>query len=483
VDDSLADYESILDVCCTLGMPRRRLHWHYRSRREPLIAFSNRHFYDNELVTFPSVLDTGLTPAVRFEYLPHGRWKAGSSGGFNPIEALSTAELVMDHFQKNPALSLGVIAFSQRQQMAILDELERLRRADSSFEEFFSEDSEEPFFVKNLENVQGDERDVIFLSIGYARTEDKAVPSMNFGPLNRQGGQRRLNVAVTRARSAMTVISSMRSHDIDLSRTNAIGAKLLRSYLDFAERGVSALGSEISEVDQEDYDSPFEHEVRDALVKRGMEVKKQVGCSGYKIDLALVDPRLPGRFILGIECDGATYHSSATARDRDRLRQEVLESLGWQIVRIWSTDWMRDPEGQIRRVVDVYERRVNAPSDADAPVMRRDSDECPVDEQPVATSQNGPRLLSMTTATYQRIVDVPTSVIKDLVLSLLESYGVTDQTQLTVSVARQLGFQRTGAKIRERIERCVVSLLSEKKILRTEDGALKLNSNNGLRLA
>ena len=482
VDDSLADYESILDVCCTLGMPRRRLRWHYRSRREPLIAFSNRHFYDNELVTFPSVLDTGLSPAVRFEYLPHGRWKAGSSGGFNPIEALSTAELVMDHFRENPTLNLGVIAFSQRQQMAILDELERLRRADSSLEEYFSEDSEEPFFVKNLENVQGDERDIIFLSIGYG-PDDNGRVAMRFGPLNRQGGERRLNVAVTRARSAMTVISSMRSHDIDLSRTNSVGARLLRSYLDFAERGISALGSEITEVDHEDYDSPFEQEVRETLIKRGMEVKKQVGCSGYKIDLALVDPKQPGRFILGIECDGATYHSSATARDRDRLRQEVLELLGWQIVRIWSTDWMRDPEGQIRRVVEAYDRRLNAPSETAAPATRGDSDDCPVDEQPVVTSQNGPRLLSMPTATYQRIVDVPSSVIKDLVLSLLETYGVTDQTQLAVSVARQLGFQRTGAKIRERIERCVESLLSDKKILRTEDGALKLNANNSVKLA
>jgi very-short-patch-repair endonuclease len=214
-----------------------------------------------------------------------------------------------------------------------------------------------------------------------------------------------------------------------------------------------------------------------------MEVKKQVGCSGYKIDLALVDPRQPGRFILGIECDGATYHSSATARDRDRLRQEVLEALGWRIVRIWSTDWMRDAEGQIKRVVEAYEQRLNVPSEAATPAVRSDSDECPVDELPVATNHNGPRLLSMPTATYQKIVDVPTSVIKDLVLSLLDTYGVTEQTQLTVSVARQLGFQRTGVKIRERIERCVNSLLSEKKILRTEDGALKLNTNNGLKLA
>ena len=479
--ESISDYESILDVCCTLGIPRRRLRWHYRSRREALIAFSNRHIYDNELVTFPSVLDTGLSRAIRFEYLPQGRWKVGSGGAFNPIEAMRTAELVMEHFRGNPTSSLGVIAFSQRQQMAILDELERLRRTESSLEDYFSEDSEEPFFVKNLENVQGDERDIIFLSIGYGQDDNGRV-SMRFGPLNRQGGQRRLNVAVTRARSEMTIVSSMRSHDIDLSRTNADGARLLRAYLDFAERGVSALGSEISEVHQEDYDSPFEQEVREALKKRGMEVKMQVGCSGYKIDLALVDPKKPGRFILGIECDGATYHSSATARDRDRLRQEVLESLGWTIVRLWSTDWMRDPERQIKRVIEIYERQLNSIPETAAPVMSGDSDDRPVDEQPVATSQNGPRLLSMSSARYQRIVDVPSSVIKESVLSLLGTYGVTDQAQITVSVARQLGFHRTGAKIKERIDSCVESLLSEKKILRTEEGSLKLNGNNDLKL-
>ncbi len=221
-EESLEDFESILDKCCTLGLARRRLRWHYRSRREALIAFSNRHFYDNDLVTFPSVFDTGETPAVRFEYLADGRWKSGTSGGFNAIEARRTAELVMDHFRANPDQSLGVIAFSQRQQMAILDELERLRRADSAMEEYFGEDRDEPFFVKNLENVQGDERDVIFLSVGYGPDENGRV-AMRFGPLNREGGQRRLNVAVTRARSSMTVVSSMRSHDIDLSRTSAVG--------------------------------------------------------------------------------------------------------------------------------------------------------------------------------------------------------------------------------------------------------------------
>jgi very-short-patch-repair endonuclease len=482
IEETLADFESILDVCCTLGLPRRRLRWHYRSRREPLIAFSNRHFYENELVTFPSVLDTGDTPAIRFEYLSEGRWKSGSSGGFNALEALKTAELVMRHFRTKPSLSLGVIAFSQRQQMAILDELERLRRKDSSLEDFFSEDQEEPFFVKSLENVQGDERDVIFLSIGYGPDENGRV-AMRFGPLNRQGGERRLNVAVTRARSEMSVISSMRSHDIDLSRTTAVGAKLLRAYLDFAERGVLGLGSEVTHVDEEDYDSPFERHVAEALTLRGMEVRRQVGCSGYRIDLALMDPSKPGRFILGIECDGATYHNSATARDRDRLRQEVLESLGWQIVRIWSTDWVRDPISQINRVLAAFERRLIEATEPSAPTERTGTVERPVDEVPVSTNHSSPKTSNTPTVYYQRIEDVPPYVIRGLILSTLENFGVTEQTELTVSVARQLGFQRTGTKIRARIESCVNQLLSEKKIIRTEENGLKLNSDTGLKLA
>jgi very-short-patch-repair endonuclease len=477
-EETLDDYESILDVCCTLGLARRRLRWHYRSRREPLIAFSNRHFYDNDLVTFPSVLDTGEAPAVRFEYLADGRWKSGASGGFNAVEARKTAGLVMDHFRANPDQSLGVIAFSQRQQMAILDELERLRRADPAMEGFFSSDREEPFFVKNLENVQGDERHVIFLSVGYGPDEDGRV-AMRFGPLNRQGGQRRLNVAVTRARLSMTVVSSMKSHDIDLSRTNAVGAKLLRAYLDFAERGVSALGSEVTQVDEHDFDSPFEKEVAAALQGRGLEVRKQVGCSGYRIDLALVDPRNTGRFVLGVECDGATYHRSATARDRDRLRQEVLESLGWGIVRIWSTDWVKDPRAQIDRVVAAFERRLAQAAAPHEPAQAAAPPERPADELPLNTTQDGAKNPEIRSYQYPNIEEVPPAVIEDLLLSVLGQFGATEESDLIVAVARQLGFQRTGTRIKARISACVERLLVEKRVNRTDKNALRLCVDSG----
>src|SRR5205823_6539960 len=304
--------------------------------------------------TFPSARDVPGDPAVGFVHVADGRWQTGA--GVNPVEARRVARMVIEHARQHPdGVSLAVIAFSQRQQMQVLDELERLRKEEPELEPFFREDREEPFFVKNLENVQGDERDVVILSVGYGPDETGRV-ALRFGPLNRQGGERRLNVAVTRARRRMTVVSSMHAHDIDLSRTNAIGVELLRAYLDYAERGSEALGAAITGTGEHGFDSPFEKEVYEELTRGGLTVHPQVGCSGFRIDLAIVDPKAPGRYLLGVECDGATYHSSATARDRDRLRQDVLEDLGWSICRVWSTAWLRDRAGQVLRVAHAMEK-------------------------------------------------------------------------------------------------------------------------------
>jgi hypothetical protein len=325
-DGGLEDYASVLDVCGTRGRPRRRRRGHYRGRREVLIAFANRLIYQNELVTFPGVDDVAGNPAVAFDHVADGRWKPGAGGGFNAVEARHTAARVMAHFRERPGQSPGAIAFSRRQQTRILDGLERLRRANPDLEGFFAEGRDEPFFVKNLENVQGDERDVIFLGVGYGPDESGRV-AMRFGPLNQEGGERRLNVAVTRARRGMVVVSSTRAHDLDLSRSSARGVELLRAYLDYAERGTEALRGAVSGAGGREFDSPFEREVYEAVRGAGLTVHPQVGCSGFRIDLAVVDPRAPGRYLLGVECGGATYHSSATARDQDRLRQEVLG--GW----------------------------------------------------------------------------------------------------------------------------------------------------------
>ena len=349
-DEDLAPLESILRECYRINMHNIMLLWHYRSKNESLIAFSNRHIYNNNLNTFPGPYYGGKESGVSFEYVESGVYDRGKSRK-NKKEALYVAEKIIEHVKKFPNLSLGVVAFSQPQQEAILLEIERLRRENPRLEFFFGENKSEHFFVKNLETVQGDERDVIYLCVGYGKNEDGQM-TMNFGPLNQEGGYRRLNVAITRAKEKVVVFSSIHPDDMDISKTESRGVKLLKYYLDFAIKGVESFREEIESHPEMDFDSPFEKEVYDALTEKGLQLRNQVGCSRYRIDLAVVDEEKQGRFILGIECDGAMYHSPKTARDRDRLRQEVLERLGWRIHRVWSTDWIRNPKREVERILN-----------------------------------------------------------------------------------------------------------------------------------
>ena len=471
--DLLGDYESVLDKCCSLGLTRRRLRWHYRSRRECLIAFANRFTYENDLVTFPSPTDTQGSRAVEFIYVADGRWATG--GGVNVVEARRVAEFVIDHARRQPGKSLGVIAFSQRQQMRILEELEALRQAEPELEEFFREGGHEPFFVKNLENVQGDERDAIVLSIGYGPDENGKV-AMRFGPLNRQGGERRLNVAVTRAREAMAVISSLRATDLDLNRTGAKGVGLLRAYLDYAENGPEALRSAISQVGEHDFDSPFEREVAEELERHGLTVHRQIGCSGYRIDLAVVDPKSPGRYLLGVECDGASYHAPATARDRDRLRQEVLEGLGWRLCRIWSTDWLRDRDRQVERVKEALARSTAAAIKADPPSRAQAKATAAARTATPVTVHAASSALPE----YADIDAVPRLRLLTLIQETLRSYGATHPDDLVRAVGRQLGFKRTGTRIKERIDAAIAHLLKTGMVLQLkDDDRLKLAQPRG----
>ncbi|MEC7119537.1 MAG: AAA domain-containing protein, partial [Pseudomonadota bacterium] len=243
--------------------------------------------------------------------------------------------------------SIGVVTFSQPQQRLIEDLLDKLFVEQPALEQW-AKAGLEPLFVKNLENVQGDERDIVIFSVTYA-PDALGRLSMNFGPLNRQGGQRRLNVAITRARQALHVFATLRPEQIDLSRTSSQGVRDLKDFLSFAQHGASALARAVSS-EQGATESPFEDYVYNALSSRGWDVHTQVGCAGYRIDLAVVDPQQVGRYLLAIECDGATYHRAATARDRDQLRQQVLEGLGWTVERIWSTDWWHDPIAEINRI-------------------------------------------------------------------------------------------------------------------------------------
>ena len=344
-EDSIEDLDSILDECLAIGLERRSLQWHYRSRHESLIHFSNVTYYGSRLITFPS--PTTEHAGVRCELI-EGAYDRGGSRT-NRAEANAIVEHIERHFGgETVSKSLGVVTFNATQQHLIEELLDARRKANPALDRAIAAAVTEPLFVKNLESVQGDERDVILFSITYGRDEAGKL-TMNFGPLNRQGGQRRLNVAVSRARQCVIVFSTLRPDDIDVARVGHPGVKDLKAYLEYALRGPRALAEQSSPTGREP-DSPFESAVAVALRERGWEVHPQVGCSGYRIDLGVVDPRARGSYLLGIECDGRAYHSGATARDRDRLRQHVLEGLGWKLHRIWSTDWWRDPGREVQRI-------------------------------------------------------------------------------------------------------------------------------------
>ena len=343
---------SILDLFCAKSAPERMLRWHYRSRHESLIAVSNLEFYDNRLQLFPSPDAVKEEVGLVYHHLPdtiYGRGGRGSRS--NPKEARIVAEKVMDHARTRPDLTLGVATFSTAQMQAVQDQLELLRREDSSTEQtFFNAHPEEPFFIKNLENVQGDERDVIFISVGYGRDINGKI-TMNFGPLNKKGGERRLNVLITRAKQRSEVFTNLTADDIDPGPTNPSGVVALKRYLKYAQTDEL----DIPELIGRSPDSPFEVEVADALRGCGYEIDHQIGINGYFIDLGAKDPERPGYYLLGIECDGATYHRAQSARDRDRIRQNHLENLGWRIHRIWSTDWFRFPDRELKKTAEAIE--------------------------------------------------------------------------------------------------------------------------------
>lgn len=343
-----ADIESILGMFLASGTPERMLKWHYRSRHESLIAVSNQEFYDNKLMIFPS---SGINPSAKglsLSHLPETSYDRGGSRT-NSGEATAVAEAVMEHAKQTPNQTLGVVAFSTAQRDAILLEVERLRKENPDLEHFFAEHPEgEDFFVKNLENVQGDERDTIYISIGYGKTPEGRL-SMSFGPLNSEGGERRLNVLITRSRLSMQVFSNFKAEEMPTTGETPFGVRALKHFLHYADSRELIRPTETGK----EPDSPFEEEVIATIRGLGYEVQPQVGCAGFYIDIAVRDPSRPGRYMLAVECDGATYHSSKSARDRDRIRQGVLEGLGWRFHRIWSTDWFRSRYKESERLKEV----------------------------------------------------------------------------------------------------------------------------------
>ena len=476
------DSQSVLEEVMGAGVPQSRLKWHYRSAHESLITFSNVHFYDADLYTFPSVETDSLESGLQFEYVEDGIYEGK---GLNLTEARKVADAVVQHIKTKPDLSLGVGTFNLRQQLAIQDELEVRRREDSSIEAFFDKSKTEPFFVKNLENIQGDERDVIFLSVTYAKAADGKM-RYNLGPLNGENGWRRLNVLTTRARQLMRVFSSIHSDEINPAATTSNGARLLKDFLTYAEhkRLDSPLISALSETE-----SPFEREVLQELTKRDLNVVPQVGVCGYRIDLGVLDVESPGRFVCGIECDGVAYHSSQTARDRDRLRQQVLEGRGWEIHRVWSTDWFKDRKGQIERLLNLIEQsKQAAKKEYEETKERLEQEKLETKKQiddflgDISDNKFNESFDILEKKTYlrpaattyqsandhpvyigQQLVDAPTATIAQAILSVIETEAPLHLKDLTTRVAAMWG-QRTGNNIVARIAQIASALQEHKKL-------------------
>jgi len=367
-DDSaeeLEPLESLLDDCVAIAptFERAHLNWHYRSRDERLIKFSNHYFYDNMLTTFPAASTSGEDRGVRLEYVPDGIWDRGRSRT-NRQEARRVAQLVVQHLEHYPDRSLGVVALNVNQREAIEESLEEILSARLDLAPLLDPSRSEPFFIKALENVQGDERDTMIISVGYTKAADGSL-SLNFGPLNQEGGWRRLNVLITRARWHTILVTSMRGHDLAGVNPNNRGAVALWNFISYCERSGELPAPIAGPVGGETND--FEDAVAEALRERGFDVNQQVGASAYRIDLAIRDPRNPHRYVLGIECDGATYHSAKTARDRDLLRQEVLREQGWRLHRVWSTDWFRDREKALKNLLLSVEFALKSPTEESVP--------------------------------------------------------------------------------------------------------------------
>lgn len=344
------DLESILDDCLALSMPSRHLLWHYRSKHESLIAFSNSKFYENKLLTFPSPDD--ITSKVQFVHV-EGFYDRGRTKQ-NKAEAQAIVQEIVDRLS-HPLLckrSIGVVTFSSVQQSLIEDLLaEKLSlRPDL---EAAANQSAEPVFIKNLENVQGDERDVILFSVGYGPDKEGRM-SLNFGPVNREGGWRRLNVAVSRARYEMKVFSTLKADKIDITRTASEGVAGLRSFLEYAEKGRSVL--ELKNETKKTETQAFVEIIAGEIRQNGYEVHTNIGASGYKIDIGVVDAENTSSYLLGILCDGQNYKAAKTARDREIVQVDVLRSLGWNIHKIWSVEWWEDKERQIKEVVAAIKR-------------------------------------------------------------------------------------------------------------------------------
>lgn len=380
------DAESILNVASSHFRPIRSLRWHYRSRHESLIAFSNEKFYRGNLVVFPSPYPRKRGLGVRSHYVANAVYESQ----MNQMEAARVVDFVVDHIVHYPDQSLGVVALNIRQRDLIAELLEERLKSVTSAQAYRDKWAEQGLglFVKNLENVQGDERDAIIISTTFGPPPGGTRPHQNFGPISQQGGWRRLNVLFTRAKSSVLLVTSLTDTDVVVGNGTPEGTRALRDYLAFAATG--RLHVDQGHATGGVPESPFEESVIAALSDHGFDCEPQVGVAGFRIDIGVRHPQYPHLFLAGIECDGASYHSGITVRDRDRIRQEILESLGWKgkLWRIWSTEWFRNPRPELRKLVAFLEMLKQQAVDADITAMTSDSSASSADDVPSQPSSD-----------------------------------------------------------------------------------------------
>ena len=458
---AMTDVESILHQCAR-SFPTKTLQWHYRSRHESLIAISNLYFYENELRIYPSPIDRSGELGLHFMHVSRSVYDAGKSRT-NRVEAQVVAAAALDHFRRSPNKTLGIGTFNIQQQQAIQEELELQLLAHPEMEAVIA-GAREPLFVKNLETIQGDERDTILISLGYGRDASGKL-SLNFGPINREGGERRLNVLISRARERCVVFANFTAQELALDTSNAKGLFALKAFLEFAQ--TRRLTTQDAIDDEES--SAFEDAVAQLLEQQGHVVRRRVGCAGFRVDLAIVDSAEEGRYLLGIECDGPKYYHARVARDRDRLRQQMLEQLGWSIHRVWSTDWYRDREETIARLLQAIEIAKTAPK----PITSGAADFSPpaVEEGIVDVVRTGE------VADYEicRELRIPANEELHLVAPELLAAAVEDVVRVEGpvhidEVIRRIrtiwGLQRAGNRIREAIAQGVQIAIVKQVIAR-----------------
>jgi very-short-patch-repair endonuclease len=446
-----AGFESLLDLMAGFLRPWP-LEWHYRSKDERLIAFANHHIYGGSLVTLPSASEASAVGHVLVPSAPAD----GQADSASP-EVTRVVELVLEHARRCPKESLGVITLGITHARRIEAALDVARRDRPELDAFFDESLPERFFVKNLEKVQGDERDAILLSTGVTKDRAGRLDYRGFGPLNGEGGRRRLNVAITRAKRRMTLVTSFTHHDMDPARApGETGTALLRDYLQYAASGGASFGDgRLTAVAP----NPFEADIAGALTAAGIPVVPQWGASRYRIDLVARHPERPGQFVLAIECDGAAYHSSPTARDRDRLRQQHLEALGWTFHRIWSTDWFQRRDEEIRRAQEAYRQAVTAADlrrdggEPDGPPAPAPGGDTP--PPPPSAPDSGARSPRPPVEPGWGIDEYHDSELTALIHWIRSDDRLRTDEELLKELMRELGFQRRGSKIEVRLQRAI----------------------------